>query len=256
MDSAIFISLGVFVAILAALVWLRARNSKFEIRPTDLAVAVLPVVIVLLVTGKIQKFEVGELKIETAFVKASGSVIAPQVTQLTGLPAEPLQIDPKRGIEEIPKLIEKHTEALLFRLGRGGYYYGPAIQEYLDKLIKYPFLRYIILENADGTFLGMADARELAVLFTATVRLPYTANDFANWLNRGDAAALKRLPGFEGSDMAISESIDKKQALQKMETLNVDTLPVINKEKRFVGVVNRSRLIASLIIEVADELKK
>jgi CBS-domain-containing membrane protein len=41
-----------------------------------------------------------------------------------------------------------------------------------------------------------------------------------------------------------------------MESMNVDTLPVVNKDKRFVGIVNRSRLTASLIIDVANELKK
>ena len=254
MDPTIFISMGVFFVILIALILIRLKSSNFEIKVTDLVVAVLPVVIFLLVTGKIQKFEMGELKIETAFVKASTSAIKAQVTQLTGLPSEPLQIDPKRGVEEIPRLIEKRTEGLLFLLGYGGYY-GPAIQEYLNQLLKYPYLKYIILENPDRTFFGMADARELATLLSS-VKPPYSANDFATWLKRPDTSSLKRLSGFEGSDMAVSQTTDKKQTLQIMDKLNVENLPVINKDKRFAGIVNRSRLTASLIIDIANELKK
>jgi CBS-domain-containing membrane protein len=58
------------------------------------------------------------------------------------------------------------------------------------------------------------------------------------------------------SESAVTEKTDKTQALQLMESLNVDTLPVIDKNRRFVGIVNRSRLTASLIVDVAKELKK
>ena len=123
MDLAIPLSVGSFVLILALLVLLRGKNSRFEVKPADIVVAVVPIVLFLLVTGKLQKFEIGEsgMKIETAFVKASTSAIASQVTRLTGLPSEPVAIDEKRGIEEIPRLIERKTEGLLFRLGHGGY---------------------------------------------------------------------------------------------------------------------------------------
>jgi hypothetical protein len=209
-----------------------------------------------LVTGKLQKFEIGEggVKIETAFVKASTSAIASQVTPLTGLPFEPIEINEKRGVREIPRLIEQKTEGLLFRLGHGGYF-GPAIQEYLARLNKEPFLNYLIIENPDRTFFGMANARELSALFE-TQRSSYTAQNFAEWLNRGNKEALTRLPGFIGLENALNKQTDKRQALQKMEKLNMDTLPVVEEKQRFVGIVNRSRLTASLLIDVANNLEK
>ncbi len=254
MNTTVFISIVAFIVILAALVVIRSRDTKFEVKSTDIVVALLPIIIFLLVTGKIQKFEVGGLKFETAFVNASMAEITSQVAPLTGLPSEPVRMDPKRGIEEIPHLIEKKTEGLLFRLGYGGYY-GPAIQNYFVMLAKQPFLRYAIIENPDKTFFAMADARSLADLLSSS-NPPYRADQFARWLNSSDKASLKQLPGFIPSEDAVTETTDKSQALQRMETLNVDTLPVINKDKTFVGIVNRSRLTASLIIDVADKLKK
>jgi CBS domain len=255
-DHTVWISVAVFVGILVLLMLLRRRNASFEVKATDIVVAVLPVVIFLLISGKIQKFEVGELKIETAFVKASGSAIASQVTPLVGLPAEPIRIDPKLGIEQIPRLIQNKAQGLSFRLGFGGYY-GPAIQEYLTVLTKQPFLRYVIIQNTDGTFFAMADARGLAdLLSNQNPPPPFTPNDLAKWLDSSDKASLKRLPGFISSESAVTESTDKTQALQRMESLNVDTLPVVDKDKRFAGIVNRSRLTASLILDVASELKK
>ena len=255
MDIMIPISVGSFVLILAMLVLIRAKNSRFEVKPADIVVAVVPVMVFLLVTGRLQKFEIGEggVKIETAFVKASTSAIASQITPLAGLPAEPIAIDEKRAVEEIPRLVEHKTEGLLFRLGHGGYY-GQAIQEYLIQLTREPFLNYLIFENPDGTFFGMADARGLTALFE-TQRPPFTAKDFAEWLNRGNREALSRLPGFIGSQDALNKQTDKRRALQKMEALNMDTLPVVQEKSRFAGIVNRSRLTASLLIDVANNLE-
>jgi CBS domain-containing protein len=255
-DTTVGLSIGSFVLILAALVLLRARNSRFEVKPADIVVAVLPVVVFLLVTGKLQKFEVGEggVKIETAFVKASSSAIAAQVAPLTGLPSEPLRLDPKQGVEEIPALIARKTEGLLFRLGYGGYY-GPAIEEYFRMLGGQPFLKYVILQNQDGTFFALADARELIGLLQAA-RPPYTASGFAGWLNAGNKEALGRLPGFIGSGDAVTGAEDKGEVLRKMEALNADARPVVDDKLRFAGIVSRSRLTASLLIEVAENLNK
>ncbi|MEW5767036.1 MAG: CBS domain-containing protein [bacterium] len=256
MDTTVGLSIGSFVLILAVLVLLRARNSRFEVKPADIVVAVLPIVVFLLVTGKLQKFEIGEsgVKIETAFVKAHASAIVSQVTPLTGLPSEPIRLDPKRGVEDIPQLIARKTEGLLFRLGHGGYW-GPAIEEYFRMLARQPFLKYLVIENPDGTFFALADARELTGLFQAE-RPPYTAREFAEWLNATNRDALARLPGFIASQYAVTKETDKGQALRRMEALNVDTLPVVDDKRRFAGIVNRSRLTASLLIDVSENLEK
>ncbi len=117
MDRSVWISIAVFAGILGLFTFLRAKNRNFEIKATDIVVAVLPIIIFLLITGKIQKFEVGELKIETAFVKASASAIASQVTALAGLPSEPIRTDPKIGVMDIPRLIQDKAQGLSFRLG-------------------------------------------------------------------------------------------------------------------------------------------
>ena len=43
--------------------------------------------------------------------------------------------------------------------------------------------------------------------------------------------------------------------LEQMEKLNVDWLPVVDEAKKFVGVVDRSRVVASLILEVDTRLR-
>ena len=67
---------------------------------------------------------------------------------------------------------------------------------------------------------------------------------------------LAELPGFVGLETAVSQKADKREALAKMERLSVDWLPVVNPRNEFVGVVDRSRLTASLVLDVATSLKE
>ena len=247
------IILGMFVLVLALLVVLRLKfGSRFEIRNTDILIALIPVALWLVFAGKIKSLEFGGFKIEAAFAEAAKESVKHQVTPVK-LPVERVRVDLKRGVEEIPKLIRHRTEALIFKLGYGSYY-GPAIEEYLRRLTASPFLKYVVIQNTDGTFFGLLDARELnAFLNVHTHGLD--ARKFAKWLNRSDRVALSNLPGFIAQENAINEETDKRSALQMMDRLDRDFLPVVDKLKRFVGVVKRSRLTASLIVDVANKIK-
>lgn len=249
----LILALSVFVLIVAVMIALRVKiGERFEVKYSDILLAIIPVILWLLMTGKIQKFEFAELKIETAFVEASKTAVAKQITPVK-LPVESIRMDPKAGVEEIPRMIRNKTEALSFQLGHGGYY-GPAIEEYLKILSEYPFFKYIIFVGGDGKFAGMTDARALTSIFLAR-EADFRPDEFAGWLNRSDTASLSRLPRFVPANDAIARDTDKQTALERMESLNVETLPVIDEKGRFAGVVDRSRLTSSLIIDVARKLK-
>jgi len=251
--SDLVLALAVFVLIIGVMLILRARiGEKFEVKYSDILLALIPIVIWLLVTGKIQKFEFAELKIETAFVEASKTTLAKQITPVK-LPVESVRMDPKRGIEEIPKLIRDETQALSFQLGYGGYY-GPAIEEYLRRLSEYPFFKYVVIVGRDGRFVGMADVRALNSIFRVREGT-FTSDDFARWINQSETSSLPRLPGYVSAEDAVKNNTHKQTALEQMEALNVEILPVIDEQDKYLGVVDRSRLTASLIIDVANKVK-
>ncbi|UCE06893.1 MAG: CBS domain-containing protein, partial [bacterium] len=195
----------------------------------------------------------GDLKIQTAFLEASRTPITNQVTPLKQLPVESVRMDAKRGVEEIPRLISSKTEALYFELGYGRYY-GPAIEQYLTRLSEYPFFKYITIRDSDRKFIGMADAKELNMIFS-DYNAGFSSHDFARWINESEIASLSKLPGFVSAKDAIKKDTDKQTVLEKMEKLNIEILPVIDEQDRFSGIVDRSRLTASLIIDVANKVK-
>ncbi len=239
--------LGVFVFIIVIMLILRAKvGEKFEVKYSDIAIALIPIVLLLILTEKIELFEFAGIKIKTAIVDASKAEIKEQV-----LPVEPVKMVAKGPPSEIPRLIRKKTEALSFQLGYSGYY-GPVIKDYLNQLLEHPYLKYIVINSNDGKFFGMADTAETNSFFSTSEDM---YGKFADWIAKSDMSSLSTLPGFISVQNAIKKDTHKQTALMKMEEIKTEKLPVIDEQERFIGVVNRSRLTASMIIDVANKVK-
>jgi CBS domain-containing protein len=243
-------------------VFVRAKTGgKYEIKMIDLALVLIPLLFWLIGTGKIQRFAVGGVEFETAqaFIGASEEPIESQVALTSALSIEDVVQTVERGakarVAQIPILIKKKTEALEFRLGHGGYW-GPAIQKYFESLDAYAFLRYAIIHHQDGTLFGVFEAKDLLRYFRKQGERAY--HSFAEYLNNPNERSLQRLkdlPGFIPGEFAVTSNANKRSVLEEMEKLKRDTLPVVNSNKQFVGIVERTQLTASLIIDVAKKLE-
>lgn len=249
------------VAFMIVAVVLRARfGEKYELKTIDLALLILPLLFVLLISGKLKVLDAFGVKADFSelFADAARADIQEQVVESGATNVDEvvhlLEMAAKGGVQEIPRLVEKRTEALVFRLGHGGYY-GPAIQQYFDALYASSYLKYVVILDQNGRLFGIYNALDLAVAFRTGRDMAYA--DFADWLNRPDErarASLTRLPGFVGADKAVARDLSKRDVLRRMDDLRVDNLPVVDKGGVFVGTIERSQLTASLILEVADRV--
>jgi len=252
MNIYVIISFTFFLIILGILVFIRAKSgNRYEIKNADIVVALLPVVIFLIYTGKISSFQWGDLRIETAFKEASQAAISAQITEI---PVEHVATGPKGAVSNIPKLIAQKTEALTFNLGYHGYW-GPAIEQYVKALSDKSLLKYLVINNEDGTLFGILDAGVIAPHFLSN-NPGVNASDFADWLGNNDTKSIQQLPDFISSNLAVDPSVDKRRVLDMMEEHDLDKLPAVNDENQFLGMVNRSRLIGSLILDVTKNLDK
>ena len=120
------IALGMFAALLA----LRSKTgNKVDIRNSDIVLALVPVALWLFLTGKIQEFCFGEVKIVAAIKMASTAPVGPDVSRLTiEAVREPVRMMSKGGPDVIPQMINSKGQALSFTVGQGGYA-GPAIAD-------------------------------------------------------------------------------------------------------------------------------
>jgi len=258
----VFALLLVGLGLLVTAVVLRVRyGQKYELKTMDLVLIIIPLLLVLLVTGKVKVLDAFGVKADFSelFADAAGADIKQQVVATSSPGVDEvvhmLEMSAKGGVQEIPRLVEKKTEALVFRLGHGGYY-GPAIKQYFDALYASSYLQYLIVLNQEGKLFGLYDALDLAVYFRTEGNRAY--DDFAGWLNRPTDPArrsLARLPGFVKAEQAVARDMSKREVLQRMDKLRVDSLPVVDNAGFFVGTVERSQLTASLILEVVDRLE-
>jgi len=245
------IAIVAFVGVLLLLVIARLKTqTRFEIKSPDIVLALIPIALWLFLTGKVTTFEYGDLKIESAFMAASAAPVAAQVAEQKPLPVQPIQPFAKGDIGQIPALIDRQAKALSFQLGHGGYV-GSAIERYLRELTQYPFLKHVVFLNRDGTFLGISDAAGLGE------RLGHELDSqrLADWLNADNRSEIERLPGFISAAEAVKQDARRDVVLEAMEKLQAESLPVIDEDGRFVGVVERGRITAAMLIEISKELE-
>ena len=230
-------------------------GNKVDIHNSDIVFALVPVALWLFLTGKVQEFAFGEVKIVAAIKMASTAPVGPEVSKPTiDAVREPVRMMSKAGPDVIPQMINTKSQALSFTIGQGGYA-GPAIADYLDQLTQYPFLRYLVLNNPDGTFFGIADARQVEEIARAP-RPRFTPYNLAEWINVGSKAELEDLPGFVSAAQALHKKDDKRKALEIMNAADAPVLPVLDEEGKFDGIVDRSKLAASILTEIAQRLEK
>lgn len=256
---AALIAVGVILLLIS--VMMRANyGEKYELRTIDLVLVLVPLLLVLIITGKMKVLDAFGIKADFSdlFTRAAGQTIEEQVGGLSSPPVDEvvtmLEMASKGGVRDIPQLVENKTQALKFRLGHGGYY-GPAINEYYDTLAASSYLQYFIIKDRDSRFFGMYIANDLGVFFRTGEHSAY--EEFADLLNNGDSSARQRLaqlPGFIGASQAVVRNESKGAVLKKMDSLKVDRLPVVDDEGVFVGAIERPQLTASLILDVMDRL--
>jgi CBS domain-containing protein len=254
-------AIGAGLLLAAISVWMR-RREKGEIRASDLALALIPFFVWLLATGQINKLGFGgvEIEVRNAILNAVQEPVAGQVqpTSISGLVnrLETGERGAKGGVDRLPELRRRQIEALEFHLGRRGYYVGGIIARYLETLSPLPFFRYVVIFDEQGRLAGIFDQNR----FVEAMSEQATGYDwFAGLLNRGGQAAVRELatlPGFVPGDAAVTPDASKRTALARMEEVDSSILPVVDHaDRRLVGVLDRGRLTASLMLDITAELE-
>lgn len=247
----ILASIGLFIILLVVIVYLRYKiGNKFEIKNPDIMLALLPIVIWLLLSGKITSLQVGDLKFETAFKKAKNEYIIKQVYQI---PITTIKGEDKGGLGQIERILQTKPLALNFVLGKESYV-PEIVSEYLLRLSN-STVKYIVFEKKSREFIGIITLSELNNQIFDTENVAHiTAYDLVQWLSSGDTEKINSIKGILTVTTSINERTTKQEALDAMENINSDILPVVNDDKQLQGIVERSRLTASLLLDVSKSL--
>ncbi len=199
----------------------------------------------------------GELTFVAAAIVASGKQeIKEQVTQLTAsLPVTVIAEATKGSTSQIPLRIQQKTQALDLIIGSNGYT-GDAIEAYLLNLTAYDFFKYVIFVQSNKALFGMIEARTLFALLQDS-QSGWTYQRFADAVNGGsetDRSQLSQLPGFVPKTESVDAQTQKREVLERMVRGRKEWLPVAQADGRFQGVIDRTNLIASIVLDVTDRI--
>jgi hypothetical protein len=248
-----------FLLGLVLLLWLRRWSGKrYEITKSDALIAIIPVLIGLVAAGRIDRMKFGpdgfELAVQEAMSEPAVHEVAADRVPIDEVASAPRgQTSFPKTEERVDTLIKQRVRAVVFRMGKG--HSAAMIQVYFKRLLPEPFFRFIVIDDEDANYFGLIEAQSVMGILAqqqSDVREADSfAGRFASLLNTGDRIGLQSIPGF------ISGSIDAKTnkltALKLLNKENAPYLPVV-KEHQFVGIADRSRIVASVLVDMADGL--
>lgn len=269
-----------FIVTLAIIIWIKAKLANtIEIKPVDVGIALIPFILWMATAGIFKKVEVPGIvsfEIADAFVAAAAEPINLQVSKM---PVTALKADPKGRVGEIHDMIKSGTQVLSFKLGYEGYF-GPAIWMYFNHLIMSPDFRYAVITDENGSLFGLFEASKLTAILNSEnnkelmIAFPLKPHNersdlpkrrqvqkwtsFSETIKNNKKDKLSKMSGFVSLDMAVNADADKKRVLEQMEQQDLDWLPVVQQDNgvnHFQGIVERSRLTASLILDVTNQLE-
>ncbi len=270
-----FIGIGLVVGLL---LWRSKTGNRIEIKPTDIIIAVIPILVFFVATGKLTKAVIpGVIEFEVT------DIVPPKLTfSETGITVEESwkngEIDKSISLE---KLIETNIMACPLELN----YTEEFVKAYLNF---FPALRYIIITDKNGDFVGICEAPKLLLYFFPTgniyerpqapmisdknqnavqkKELNYIENlfdqernrrleSFVSALKEGSLDYFRDLKGFVSKKHAINPTHHVLEAFQKMEKFHLNFLPVINEKNEFKGIVERSDILAALLMDITKSLE-
>ena len=251
MDMDLFIALGIFLCSLLLVLILRNKIGKdYEIKNSDILIGIVPLALWLLLTGKITNFEYGDLKISSAFAKASNQSISGTINEVYD---NDIVSAEKESLVKLEQILASKPEALIFYSGKDQRLYASGIiKDYFVKLSA-STLQYLIILDTENEFIGMISLDR----FMQTISEDPTIdlNKFAQWLNNGEDNKFSEIKGFITDEQAVSKTTSKIQALEKIEELKTKFLPVVEQNK-LIGIIERDQLSTSLLMDISKNINQ
>jgi hypothetical protein len=237
-------TLVAIVVVAAILSW--HWDRKFE--TNAILVAILPVLFWLLLSGRLTSFKAFGVELSSAIKQVSNQGIREDQTLTSSgtIEFELVEDVAKENVGKIKEYIERRVRALSFELGRRNYYAGDVIEKYLNELCPYQFFKWIVFKSPGGRFAGLMPAQNLRA-FGASHD---PEKGYRSIVERIENKSVDDLPGFIGHQQALSSTETKGDAIERFGKTDLEELPVIDQNDKFVGVLNRGQLFGSVLSSI------
>ena len=224
--------------------WLAKIAIGIEKESVLVALLLLPLLVYVILTGKIQ-----ELKAPGG-IEAKFTSLANQSISAASQPVKPETEDFQAVLKDSLSALDAHTQNLddskpiimLMDLGSGRYDADAALK-YIDVLSQFRNFKYVVFLDKRKCFVGYMSSWAVKGI----LQKRELGNEFIDAINRG-SAELTRYPGFETQTIATSWT--NANALKEMARKNVEALVVIDDRKHIEGVVEREQILCLMMLSL------
>ncbi|WP_337841870.1 CBS domain-containing protein [Rheinheimera sp.] len=231
-----FLLVITFMFVVGASLIIRAKSGgKYEVKAIDVVVGLTPFLIWLLVSGNLAEFSVGDLSLKLR--ETSRSTISKQISKLS-------------------------SEGEILSIGVDCIYAHEDDIHSLETFPTYRPFRFIIIEDqceddergeSNPIFVGMLSVEDYKRYFLGQ-NTKLSGKYFLSLVKKRAMNSIIDLgiPSFVSINNAVNPNTEKLTALKIIEELNVEALPVVSDDKYFIGIVSRSELVVSFVVDMAE----
>jgi hypothetical protein len=235
-----------FLLIAFIVLWI-AKAKPFEVKEESLLIALLllPVVIYVILSGRIQELKAPgglEAKFSTVAnqsISAASETVKPETDELQSV----LKESPNVLEQKVQDLDDSKPILMLMRLGTNSYD-AEAARKYVEVLSQFRNFKFVVFLDHRKRFVGYMSAWSVKSLLQKTA----LGDEFIDAVNQGLAAQLMRYPGFETN--TITTSWTNANALQEMVRKNVEALIVLDDKRLIEGVVEREQIVCLMMLSM------
>src|SRR5712691_1982749 len=241
MTSVLFLLLGFFALFFAKTVLNVGQDAAVLV-----SVVLVPVLLYLILSGKLQEFSAGGLSAK--FTDVARKPLDDSNADL--IDAEEVKSTEKGGIGELQKKLQEVSKfryvVLTLTLGKEGYYNTKALLDYLRAFSQHPNFKFlVILEQTGEVFAYISGWRAIQML---EMQLQSQENSFVDSMNEGRKTDLL---GFGLVQATLRTTDTNINALKEMLDLKMDALVVTDNQRRLKGVVEREQVLSKLMLAIS-----
>jgi glycosyltransferase involved in cell wall biosynthesis len=218
-----------------------------------LLLSAIPVLLYLIFAGRISGFKGWDIEIQF-----SQSYQKPVFYRDAAIAYIPVEVMEKRNLSYLFEIIQRIPQnkdkipVLTIEIGRKNYYNKNILEEYLENLIKYSYIRYVVFIRND-IFQGYIDAKQLLYnLKGLTVKRPADRDVLEENPEEGELiiqyienGEVENIQG--ASKRYIAKYFSNKQALTRMDEWKTSEIAITDDQQKFVGFTNKETIAASIL---------
>lgn len=235
----LFLTLGFLIIWVFKIMSISVGDAVF------VSVLLIPVLVYMIVSGKLSEFKApGGL--EAKFVTVANRPVEELASQRVEFVKEDMISVPKDSLGELERLerLANQSKRIILHILLGQKRYNQQDAAiYLERFLRYRNFNHVVFLDKKERFVAFIPPWAMLRILQGD-----QGDEFIKFINNGDVGLLD-FPGVMAE--TISMHATYKDALQAMADHNLETVLVVDEEKKVTGVIDREQVLSKLMLAMA-----